>query len=64
MKEECEKIPGKRAVFHSFLAVLSPSIPIVQMIDLTLCHESKSWFSLPFLIFLFWFQSEKINIKT
>jgi hypothetical protein len=49
-------IPGIRAVLHSFLAVLSPSIPIIQMINLALCHECKSRLSLPFLILLFGFQ--------
>ena len=40
------KVPRKRAVFDSFLAVLSPSVAIFQMINLTLCHECKSWLCL------------------
>lgn len=42
--------PGKRAVLDSLLAILSPSIPIFEMINLTLGHESKSCLSLLLLL--------------
>ena len=51
-----ELVPRKRAIFHSFLAVLSPSVPIFQMINLALCHECEPWLSLSLLICLLWFQ--------
>jgi hypothetical protein len=49
-------IPGKGAVLHSFLTVLSPSVPIFQMINLALCHKRKSRLSLSLLVCLLGFQ--------
>lgn len=43
---------GKGAIFHSFLPVLSPSIPIVEIINLTLCQKCKSRLSFLFGFFL------------
>lgn len=48
--------PWKRAIFHSFLSVLSPSISIIQVINLTPCHERKSRLPFPFIALLFGFQ--------
>lgn len=45
-------LPGKGAIFHGLLTVLSPSVPIFQMIDLAFRHECESWFSLSLLICL------------
>lgn len=39
-------LPRKRAVFDSFLAVLSPPVAIFKMINLTLCHKCYSCYSL------------------
>jgi hypothetical protein len=58
-----ELVPRKGAVFHSFLAVLSPSVPIFQMINLALCHECESRLSLSLLICLLWFQPGKQSTK-
>jgi len=53
-------LPGKRAVFHSFLTVLSPSVPIFQMIHLAFRHERESRFSLSLLICLLSLQPKTI----
>ena len=55
----CLWLPGIGAVFHSFLAVLAPSIAIVQVIHFALCHERKSWLSLLLLVLLFGFQPDR-----
>jgi len=53
-------LPGKGAVFHSFLTVLSPSVPIFQMIHLAFRHERESRFSLSLLICLLSLQPKPI----
>lgn len=44
-----KKLPRIWTVFHSFLPVFTPSIPVFQMIYFALCHECVSGFSLPLL---------------
>lgn len=45
-----------RAVLDSFLAVLPPSVAVVQLVNLALCHECKPWLPLPLLVLLLRFQ--------
>ena len=56
-------VPRKGAVLNSFLAILSPSVAIFQMIHLALRHESKSRLSLPLLTLFLGFQPKPTKPK-
>lgn len=44
--------PGVRAILHSFLAILAPSISILQVIHIAFGHEGKSGLAVSFLTLL------------
>lgn len=46
-------VPWERAVLNGFLAVLAPTVAIIKVINLALCHERKSRLLRPLLVLLF-----------